>query len=654
MAVCLNRIVSAVLLLTIASISPVAMCSAQSAGEEQAFRQAAALADPSIVRIETVGGLDVVGELLVGTGPTTGVVVSADGQIITSSFNFISRPASILVTLGDGRRFPAEQVATDSSRMLTLLKIEATGLVPLMAAPKEELRVGQWAIALGRTYESQFPGVSVGIISALDRIFGRAVQTDAKVSPVNYGGALVDIGGRGIGILVPLSPQEQEVTAGVEWYDSGIGFAVPMADVYAVLERLKAGEDLKPGLAGISFPTAGVLAGKPEINRVRPGSPADEAQLAVGDVVTAVDGKAVERVPELQHLIGPRYAGETVTLTVHRGDQSLDVPIRLVDKLLPYAGKYLGILPARAASDVASAGVTVRATLPDSPAKTAGLESGDTIIAVSDQSVSNAAELRERISRLEAGSVARLRVARAGSERDIEVTLAEIPNVLADSVAASSIPEGPEPAGDAPQTGRFTAKLPGGEQEFWAYVPEKYNPAYGYSLVVWLHPAGDTQEAAVLRAWQSICDERGIILVAPKAADIAGWTPGESEFVRGVVEQIRTLYTIDPARISAYGAGVGGSFAWHVAFKHRDVFRGIVVESAPLVQQPPDNDPDFPQQILVLSAQENPHHPRIETSAQLLQEMKFPAILLTMPGGELAPFATAESIARFVDALDRI
>jgi len=291
---------------------------------------------------------------------------------------------------------------------------------------------------------------------------------------------------------------------------------------------------------------------------------------------------------------------------------------------------------------------------PDSPAKAAGLETGDTIIAVGDQPVSNAAELRERISRLEAGSVGRLRVVRAGSERDIEVTLAEIPNVLAESAAAASIPDGPEPAGDALQTGRFTAKLPGGEQEFWAYVPEGYNPAYSYSLVVWLHPSGDTQEAAVLRAWQSVCNERGIILVAPKAADISSWTPGESEFVRGVVEQIRSQYTIDPARISAYGAGVGGSFAWHVAFKHRDMFRGIVVAGAPLVQPPPDNDPNFPQQILVLSAQESPHHPHVEASAQLLQEMKFPAVLLTLSGEELAPEFTADQIAFFLDALDRI
>src|SRR6059058_4736077 len=71
--------------------------------EEQAIKQAAAVVAPSMVRIETVGGLDRVGQLLTGTGPTTGIVVSADGYIISSAFNFVSKPAAVLVTLPDGR-----------------------------------------------------------------------------------------------------------------------------------------------------------------------------------------------------------------------------------------------------------------------------------------------------------------------------------------------------------------------------------------------------------------------------------------------------------------------------------------------------------------------------------------------------------------------
>ncbi|HSG70033.1 MAG TPA: trypsin-like peptidase domain-containing protein, partial [Planctomycetaceae bacterium] len=120
--------------------------------EEQAFKQAVAFVEPSVVRIQTVGGLDRVGQILTNTGPTTGVVVSEDGYILSSAFNFVSKPASILVEFPDGRRLPAQEIATDRSRMLTLLKIDAQKLTPAVAADADSVKVGQWAIAVGRTY----------------------------------------------------------------------------------------------------------------------------------------------------------------------------------------------------------------------------------------------------------------------------------------------------------------------------------------------------------------------------------------------------------------------------------------------------------------------------------------------------------------------
>ncbi|MFP6648785.1 MAG: trypsin-like peptidase domain-containing protein, partial [Pirellulaceae bacterium] len=195
--------------------------------EQQAFRQAVAVASPSIVRIETIGGLEKVGQVLLGDGPTSGVVVSADGYILSSAFNFVRQPTSILVTTPSGKRAAAKIVARDHSRMLVLLKVNSQEPFPVAPlAPREELQVGQWAIAIGRTLSRETANISVGIISATNRIWGKAIQTDSKISPVNYGGALVDIEGRVAGILVPLSPQGQSSElAGTEWYDSGIGFA---------------------------------------------------------------------------------------------------------------------------------------------------------------------------------------------------------------------------------------------------------------------------------------------------------------------------------------------------------------------------------------------------------------------------------------------
>ncbi len=131
--------------------------------------------------------------MLTGTAATTGVVVSEDGYLVSSAFNFISKPSTILVQVEGDHPFAARIVATDHLRMLTLLKIDAGGLVPLRATRGKKVEVGQWAIAVGRTYDSPEPSVSVGIVSAVNRVWGKAIQTDAKVSPVNYGGPLIDI-----------------------------------------------------------------------------------------------------------------------------------------------------------------------------------------------------------------------------------------------------------------------------------------------------------------------------------------------------------------------------------------------------------------------------------------------------------------------------
>ncbi|MBI3862626.1 MAG: trypsin-like peptidase domain-containing protein, partial [Planctomycetia bacterium] len=317
--------------------------------EEQAIKQAAAVVAPSLVRIETVGGLDRVGQVLTVTGPTTGVIVASDGYVISSAFNFASRPASILVTLSDGRRLPAVQVATDKLKMLTLLKVAAADLPVPTVAPAGSFHVGQWAIALGKTLD-ETASISVGIVSALNRIWGKAIQTDAKVSPVNYGGALVDIEGRVLGVLVPLSPQASGEVAGVEWYDSGIGFAIPMIDVNATLERLKEGKDLVGGLMGITTRGRDIYEGQPIIDRVRYGSPAQQADLKEGDTILELDGHPVKRQAQIKHALGNRYAGETVTVKIKRGDEELTRELTLVDKLVPYESAYLGVLPVRDAA----------------------------------------------------------------------------------------------------------------------------------------------------------------------------------------------------------------------------------------------------------------------------------------------------------------
>src|SRR2546423_7557163 len=244
--------------------------------EESAIRAAVERVAPSVVKIETIGGLERVGKVLVSTGPTTGLVVDETGYILSSAFNFIQQPSSILVTLPSGARAAAQIVARDNSRMLVLLKVNTSEkLSPSIAVPKSEMTVGQWAIAVGRTYDQPLPNVSVGVLSATGRIWSTAIQTDAKISPANYGGPLIDIQGRVLGILVPLSPQRGggEV-AGAEWYDSGIGFAIPLADVLQHLPTLKAGKDVHPGVMGITLKQGDRYALPAELAATHPLSPA--------------------------------------------------------------------------------------------------------------------------------------------------------------------------------------------------------------------------------------------------------------------------------------------------------------------------------------------------------------------------------------------
>lgn len=184
---------------------------------EQAMKDAVRKVAPSVVQIVTQGGADLVVPSPKGPvfrkalGPTTGVIVGSDGYIISSAYNFINSPTNILVSVpGHAEPFVAKKVATDRSKMLTLLKIETAGLPVPTPVSLKDIREGQWSIALGRSLDLKRdapPTVSLGVISALGRIWGKALQTDAKISPINYGGPIIDIQGHVQGILVPASPR---------------------------------------------------------------------------------------------------------------------------------------------------------------------------------------------------------------------------------------------------------------------------------------------------------------------------------------------------------------------------------------------------------------------------------------------------------------
>ena len=257
-------------------------------------------------------------------GATTGVIVSPDGRILTSLWSFQLRPVAVVVGLPDGRRFTARTLGRDFSRGLALLKIDARDLPTPRPAPEESYRPGAWVLALGRVFGPKTPQVSLGIVSAAGRIGGKAVQTDASVSPANYGGALVDLEGRILGVLVPLSPAGY--AAGIRWYDSGIGFAADWRGILRVLPGLTRGEEPRPGFLGISTSPADLGPGA-EVAGVT--GPAARAGLKKGDRILAISGEKIRNPFHLKRILASLYAGDRVELQVRRGKRTLPLEVLL-------------------------------------------------------------------------------------------------------------------------------------------------------------------------------------------------------------------------------------------------------------------------------------------------------------------------------------
>lgn len=299
------------------SVDPVQAMSATS----RVFRAAVEKVKPSLVTIESFGGVTTVqgrigGIRKQGEGNTTGILISPDGHIVTSTFNFIQKPPVITVITSDGKRHYAKFLGRDDTRKICVLKIDRRGnkfAVPEMIGPKK-LQVGQWSISVGVGYGDATPAISSGIISATNRIGGRAIQTDANVSPANYGGPLIDIEGRVMGVCVPMNPQSQAIGAGVEWYDSGIGFAIPLADAGDLLEQLKKGESIYPAFLGIRA-MANPNGEGVWIEEIVPKSPAKEAGLLRGDAITAINEEKVEDMLELKKILNTLNAGQEIEIT---------------------------------------------------------------------------------------------------------------------------------------------------------------------------------------------------------------------------------------------------------------------------------------------------------------------------------------------------
>ncbi len=651
--------------------------------EQRAFNAAADAVAPCVVQIRTVGGLDRVEGQALAQGPTTGLILTSDGYIVSSAINFAQRPSSILVRLPGGAQRPAELIGRDTNRMLVLLKVAADEPLPTPeASPLSELHVGDWAVALGRTYDVERVNMSVGVVSALGRMQGRAVQTDANASVANYGGPLVDLFGRVVGVLVPMSPQttaarDVDELAGVEYYDSGIAFAVPLEHVLAVLDRWIEQGDLKRGLLGVGMTDGNPHTTEPRVTAIWPGSPAGVAEWKPDDLIVSVDGKPVQTQMQLRFALAPKYAGDAFSVILRRGKDDdadeIETRVTLAAEMPAYRHAFLGILPERSAApadneagdaestDADSAdegramakGVAIRAVWPKSPAADAGFQAGDLITKLGDDEVESLSDAYRALGSLHPGDDLAIEVRRGEEELELDATLAEIPSMLPEFDGPPQV----DATTDEDSLELQDFKLPELPQKARFYAPETDGTPPG--LLIWLATGAAAKDAELAAEWAGICRRDGLVLMLAAPADAKGWSSDDMEFLSRLIPAAMRRFDADERRVVLAGEGKAGQLAYAVGFQARRWVRGIAVIDSPLPRtlKLPPGGPGDPLAVLSIESEGAPLAQLIRQDLEKIRETGRPASQVVVRASRRADggldLAAQAALAAWIDALDR-
>ena len=636
-----NSVLAASIFAGVALFANLTTICAQDADQqfENQVAKVAEAASESVVGIETIGGSGRVEGAKKSNGAGTGIVVDAGGFVLTAAYFLADEPSGIAVTLSDGKRVPATVVAHDRSRNLVLLKLKTDRKLktfPLLA--RDELKVGQTVIAVGKGYDVSSVQVSTGVVSATDRVWGKAVQTDAKISPANYGGPLLDLRGRLCGILVPLSPRSDKVMSGTEWYDSGIGFAVPVDEMMKRFDTLKAGDDLKAGLLGISFTGKDIYSDNCKVAFCNGTSPAGQAGIRPGDVIVGLNGIKTERQAQFKHAIGPLYAGQEIKISVRRGKKKFDLKATLTDEVEPYEPVAIGV-----AVNKTSEGMKVRWVEPDSPAAEAGIQTGDLIKKVDNVPVKKQADLALQIGATAVDKEVSLSIDRDGNAQDFKVVTA---------TRSAKIPPFEEPAEQPGDAKSFELKVAEAPNSCLVIEPTQPEDADAIerapAILVWLLPAGQFDRKQVENDWQSVCQDQNTILLAIGAADEKKWTSEESSVVVRALATLAKQTKFDQSRIVIGGRGNGGTMASIVCFNQARNFQGLVLQEAEVSSQIPaiQTSPVAPMMVLITQ-------PEDVKRAAAQRKSLLPVIESKTPVEQVLRL-TSERIMAWVQFVDRL
>jgi putative serine protease PepD len=311
---------------------PTALTSTRGLTINQIYRQAA----PGVVDI-TVTSTANTGGFFGGTqqtqGEGAGVVYDTNGNILTDE-HVVANASSVTVTFENGHKVSAKVVGTDPSTDVAVIHVNApaSDLHPIPFADSSNAQVGDPLVAIGSPF-SLPETVTQGIISAVGRsitapnnytITG-AIQTDAPINPGNSGGPLLDGAGRVLGLADQIETNNTTPTG--QGSSSGVGFAVPSNTVAHIATQLISGHSVKHAYVGVFL--NGTSAGGAQITSVQAGSPAATAGLQQGDLVTAINGKAISSTQQFIETVDTYSPGQTITVTVKRNGNTSNVKLTL-------------------------------------------------------------------------------------------------------------------------------------------------------------------------------------------------------------------------------------------------------------------------------------------------------------------------------------
>jgi serine protease Do len=371
-------------------------------------------------------------------GIGSGFIISQDGYILTNN-HVIEGADEIKVKLANGKEFTGKIIGRDPKTDLALVKIEAADLQPLKLGNSDDLKVGEWVMAVGSPFGLE-QTVTAGIVSAKGRVIGSGpydnfIQTDASINPGNSGGPLINMKGEVVGINTAIIASGQ-----------GIGFAIPIDMAKEITPQLQKKGRVTRGLLGVSIqdltPELAKSLGLEEskgalVAQVTPDGPADKAGIKQGDVIVNFDGKQIDDSHDLPRVVASTPVGKTVTIRVLRegkeiglqaeivemedeklaekrsiGPQSLGITVQ---NLTPQIARELGLKKAE--------GIVITAVEPASPAEEASLQPGDVILSVNRKQVKDVDDFEKIIEKAKKGDTILLLVKKGQSALFVAVKL---------------------------------------------------------------------------------------------------------------------------------------------------------------------------------------------------------------------------------------